>query len=144
MRLPASTRRAVPIAVSLTLASALCMRSGLAAADPPKPPPLADDDDQELKSNSPEMTVGGMFLSLGATAAIVGGLTYATNTTPGQPVPHGALTVGYAVAGVGLVGLAAGLALMVVGAKKVPTHPAATAIPTVALGVRSASLTWSF
>ncbi len=144
MRPHPSTRRVAPIAVSLMLASALCVRSGLAAADPPKRPPIADDDDQELKSYSPEMTVGGLFLGLGSTAAIVGGLTYATSTTPGQPVPHGALTVGYAVAGVGLAGLAAGLALMVVGAKKVPAHPAATAVPTVALGVRSASLTWSF
>ena len=136
-------RRAPPLAVSLSLAAALSAHSGLAAADPPKLPPAVDDD-QELKSNSPEMAVGGIFLGLGSTAAIVGGLTYATNTTPGQPVASSARAVGFAVAGVGLVGLAGGLALIVVGAKKVPAHPASTAVPTVALGVRSATLTWSF
>jgi hypothetical protein len=136
-------RRAPPLAVCLALAAALCTHSGLAAADPPKLPAFADDD-QELKSNSPEMAVGGIFLGLGSTAAIVGGLTYATNTTPGQPVSSSARTVGLAVAGVGVVGLAGGLALIVVGAKKVPAHEAQAAVPTVALGVTSATLTWSF
>ena len=126
---PAShPRRAAPLAVSLSLAAALCGNSGLASADPPKLPPLVEEE-QELKSRSPEMAVGGIFLSLGASAALVGGLTYATNTTPGQPVAGTARSVGFAVAGAGLIGLAGGLALAIVGAQKVPSHAAARAYP---------------
>lgn len=153
------TRRALPIAVSLSLASALVLGGGLASAEEPKAAPPAEEP-RELVTRSPEMVVGGVLLGIAGTAAVTAGLFYATNYTLSTPPPGGsaafipptsyspptsqAKIAGGSVAAVGVLGIAGGLALAILGAKKVPSTKTATAMPSVALGVKSAALAWSF
>ena len=114
-------------------------------ATPPREPPAGKD--RPSRRNSKGMIVGGIILTgVGLLAAGSGALIVGACAKPEEnpDCKDGAVPAGAIIGGLGVAGMAVGIPLIVIGARKVPAKPAAAgAAPLLLLGPRSVGLRWS-
>lgn len=109
------------------------------------PPPLPPG--PTMKRRSTGLMVGGIIaMPIGLICSLAGGVIWAADSAFGGEGPTGpGLTIG------GLVLLGGGIAMTVIGAKKVPVNPekqgstlVTSPVPEVKIGLGSASAAWQF
>jgi hypothetical protein len=141
------------------LAAAFLAPSAAFAADPPAPmqaragwypPPMMAMHEPRMVRHSDALMGGGIGLTALGIASVVGGIgTIVDDLTSRSYGGQGVATliIGVPLVAHGLGCIAGGVAMWVIGAKKVPfgsEQPRAGKIPSVAIGPTAASVRWAF